>query len=219
MVTEAVFMSANSTNAFIDVIGSNFHDLQRDVAMASEKQRIAAATGGSADVHVQMEHLVEFYNALSQLHEQLYEFGSTLVARADALGGIDAGGKVAGINTAWTEITAGIGARRAKASMAANLRAVDEAVLGYMSALHKNAQDYAEQEQIAISGLDRAAGTHKAHKHKKGAGHHGASGKGHGTAKGAQVQGGSGQVLQGSEQVLQAPSSDTSAHGGLVLGG
>lgn len=219
MVTEAVFMSASSTNAFIDVMGSNFRDIERDIELASGRQRIAAATGGSADVHVQMEHLIEFYNALSQLHEQLYEFSSTLLARADALGSIDAGGKVAGISTAWTEITAGIGARSAQASMAANLRAVDAAVMKYMAALHKNAQDYAEREQIAITGLDKAAGTHTAHKHKKGAGHHGTSGKGHGTAKGAQVQGGSGQVLQGSEQVLQAPSSDTTAHGGLVLGG
>jgi hypothetical protein len=113
---------------------------------------INASTAG--ELHVELEKLTSFYNALATLHtDHLQPRMTAVLHRATAATGQHAGGHVPGLQAAWRSITHSAGAMNTANSLYGNLQAVDNLVLSHMNALYDTAQHYAAQENQAIAGF------------------------------------------------------------------
>lgn len=114
---------------------------------------ITASTAGQ--LHVELEKLTEFYNALSTLHDHLTAKLRTVMAQTQRHVSSNAAGHVPGVQKAWRAILESAGAGDQPHSLQMNLVALDQKVLHHMASLLDNAQQYAAQESRAIAEFGR----------------------------------------------------------------
>lgn len=116
---------------------------------------VTAETAGQ--LHVELEKLVSFYNALSGLHDTLLTRARALSDQASAQHGENAGGAVAGARAAWDAIAQSAGADRSRASLWAHIQQVDALILDHMASVQHNVQQYAAHENRTIAGFGKVA--------------------------------------------------------------
>lgn len=117
----------------------------------------ATATAAGADVHVELDSLINLYNQLSALHTSLAQKHAALTDQVTQLASVAAGGQAPGVASAWKAIAVSAGQGGSQATMLGNLASIDQLVLSHMHAAMVNVTEYARNENLAIQQLGQAA--------------------------------------------------------------